>query len=83
MHMTGPDAQDTIECDLEQLHLAFCASELRLRGDETITQPHTDAQGNILCWNGEVKLDRGPLFVSELTDPYRCLRVWTSVCTGA
>ncbi|KAI0735363.1 asparagine synthase-domain-containing protein [Earliella scabrosa] len=54
INLRGPDAQNTIECDLQQWHLAFCASELRLRGDETITQPHTDAQGNILCWNGEV-----------------------------
>ena len=34
--------------------MTFYASELRLRGDEFITQPHTDESGDILCWNGEV-----------------------------
>lgn len=31
----------------------FYASELRLRGDSPIFQPHVQ-RGNILCWNGEV-----------------------------
>ncbi|KAI1797708.1 asparagine synthase-domain-containing protein [Ganoderma leucocontextum] len=50
----GPDAQDTIHCEVEQLSLTFSASELRLRGTAFINQPHTDEAGNILCWNGEV-----------------------------
>ncbi|KAI0762808.1 asparagine synthase-domain-containing protein [Fomes fomentarius] len=50
----GPDAQASIKVDVHQLQLTFCASELRLRGDTSITQPHEDADGNILCWNGEI-----------------------------
>lgn len=50
----GPDAQASIKVDVHQLQLTFCASELRLRGDTSIIQPHEDADGNILCWNGEV-----------------------------
>ncbi|TBU35062.1 asparagine synthase-domain-containing protein [Dichomitus squalens] len=58
----GPDAQDVIYTDVQELTLTFCASELRLRGDAFIKQPHTDDTGNILCWNGEVfeGLDVGP-----------------------
>ncbi|KAH9944543.1 asparagine synthase-domain-containing protein [Epithele typhae] len=36
------------------LRLTFCGSELRLRGDSFVKQPHTNEDGNILCWNGEV-----------------------------
>ncbi|OJT12606.1 Asparagine synthetase domain-containing protein C4F6.11c [Trametes pubescens] len=50
----GPDAQDTICYDMLQAKLTFSASELRLRGDAFIKQPHTDEKGNILCWNGEI-----------------------------
>ncbi|KAI0670083.1 asparagine synthase-domain-containing protein [Trametes maxima] len=50
----GPDAQGTLQCDVKQLRLTFYASELRLRGDVFIKQPHTDDCGNVLCWNGEV-----------------------------
>lgn len=39
--------------------LTFCASELRLRGDVFIKQPHTNEEGNILCWNGEVRIVQG------------------------
>ncbi|EMD41682.1 hypothetical protein CERSUDRAFT_146870 [Gelatoporia subvermispora B] len=35
-------------------HMTFFASELRLRGDSPIVQPHRDVHGNILCWNGEI-----------------------------
>jgi hypothetical protein len=31
------------------------ASELRLRGDTRVVQPHAHGvDGNVLCWNGEV-----------------------------
>ncbi|KAI9057153.1 hypothetical protein FKP32DRAFT_1638527 [Trametes sanguinea] len=50
----GPDAQQTLRIDVERIQLQFCASELRLRGDSFVQQPHIDAGGNILCWNGEV-----------------------------
>ncbi|KAI0724371.1 asparagine synthase-domain-containing protein [Cerioporus squamosus] len=50
----GPDAQETLEFDVAQLTLTFCASELRLRGETFVTQPHRDGDGNILCWNGEI-----------------------------
>ncbi|CDO72408.1 hypothetical protein BN946_scf184977.g107 [Trametes cinnabarina] len=51
---TGPDAQGTLSRDFDGVRLNIYASELRLRGDFEVKQPHTDAQGNILCWNGEV-----------------------------
>jgi asparagine synthetase B (glutamine-hydrolysing) len=35
------------------LNIAFYGSELRLRGDYPILQPHL-RDGNILCWNGEI-----------------------------
>lgn len=35
------------------LDLEFFASELRLRGDTPIVQPHSH-QGDVFCWNGEV-----------------------------
>ncbi|KAI0651670.1 asparagine synthase-domain-containing protein [Trametes meyenii] len=50
----GPDAQETLKRDVKQLHLTFYASELHLRGDVSIEQPHSDGEGNVLCWNGEV-----------------------------
>ncbi len=51
---TGPDGQDTVNSRLGSIQLTFVGSELRLRGDSYISQPHRDIQGNILCWNGEV-----------------------------
>ncbi|KAG5639367.1 hypothetical protein H0H81_003511 [Sphagnurus paluster] len=33
--------------------LEFYASELRLRGDRIIVQPH-EKDGDVLCWNGEI-----------------------------
>ncbi|KAI0936134.1 hypothetical protein AcV5_004349 [Taiwanofungus camphoratus] len=58
----GPDAQDTVQSFIRHLSLTFFASELRLRGDAHITQPHRDAAGNVLCWNGEIfeGMDIGP-----------------------
>lgn len=52
----GPDAQETVYKSVGGVKLTFFASELRLRGDAYISQPHKDEQGNILCWNGEVSL---------------------------
>ncbi len=37
----------------QHLLVDFYASELRLRGDAEVVQPHVKDQ-NILCWNGEV-----------------------------
>lgn len=34
--------------------LILFASELRLRGCDTVQQPHTNTAGDVLCWNGEV-----------------------------
>lgn len=59
----GPDAQNTHSMVLStgvaqdarrELKLEFFASELRLRGDEPVAQPHMDDKGDVLCWNGEV-----------------------------
>ncbi|KAH9835729.1 asparagine synthase-domain-containing protein [Rhodofomes roseus] len=50
----GPDAQDTVVLLEENCRLSFTASELRLRGESFVSQPHRDEQGNILCWNGEI-----------------------------
>lgn len=52
---SGPDAQGTVKLQEGNYCLSFNASELRLRGDSPISQPHKDDQGNILCWNGEVR----------------------------
>lgn len=51
----GPDAQDTVRMSRSCLNLTFYGSELRLRGDAYVSQPHRDDEGNILCWNGEVR----------------------------
>lgn len=53
--LIGPDAQHTLCVEFGNIELQFCASELRLRGDSFVQQPHIDAEGNILCWNGEVR----------------------------
>ncbi|KAG0709079.1 asparagine synthase-domain-containing protein [Suillus ampliporus] len=68
----GPDAQEshrvrvqgTCQCDsgeaspnkTRDLDLEFFASELRLRGDAPIVQPHQQ-DGDVFCWNGEVNAD--------------------------
>lgn len=61
----GPDRQNTIRTVLptpptagsthshDSIILDCFASELQLRGNATVTQPHIE-DGNILCWNGEV-----------------------------
>jgi hypothetical protein len=41
--------------------LDFFASELRLRGSAQVVQPHSKG-GDILCWNGEVCVDKPFLF---------------------
>ncbi|KAI9454864.1 asparagine synthase-domain-containing protein [Lactarius psammicola] len=56
---TGPDVQRdhqiTLKSDRETtVYLDFFASELRLRGNAPVAQPHTDESGNVLCWNGEI-----------------------------
>lgn len=51
---SGPDAQETVVKNTGDVSITFFASELRLRGDAYIAQPHRDEQGNVLCWNGEV-----------------------------
>ncbi|KAI0048394.1 hypothetical protein FA95DRAFT_1588690 [Auriscalpium vulgare] len=51
----GPDAQQTRRISVGDAELGFFASELRLRGDEPVVQPHVHAEsGDIFCWNGEV-----------------------------
>lgn len=52
----GPDAQDSVHIHEQNIKLTFFGSELRLRGDESIIQPHRDLDGNVMCWNGEVCL---------------------------
>ncbi|KAL1667660.1 asparagine synthase-domain-containing protein [Schizophyllum commune] len=49
----GPDAQRTRKVRAEHSDLTFYSSELRLRGDAPVVQPH-EGEGNILCWNGEI-----------------------------
>ncbi|KAI4528671.1 hypothetical protein K525DRAFT_286297 [Schizophyllum commune Loenen D] len=49
----GPDAQRTRKVRAEHIDLTFYSSELRLRGDAPVVQPH-EGEGNILCWNGEI-----------------------------
>ncbi|TFK40956.1 asparagine synthase-domain-containing protein [Crucibulum laeve] len=55
----GPDAQNSYRTHItsnssdHRLELDFYASELRLRGDFPIVQPHVKNE-NILCWNGEI-----------------------------
>ncbi|THH16765.1 hypothetical protein EW146_g3919 [Bondarzewia mesenterica] len=64
----GPDAQRTRQVCIEgqerfYLDLEFFASELRLRGNAPVVQPHVDEErGDVLCWNGEIfeGLDIGP-----------------------
>lgn len=66
-YTTGPDAQNTHSVILasingptsdngntRELKLEFFASELRLRGDEPVVQPHRNERGDVFCWNGEV-----------------------------
>ena len=57
-YLLGPDSQGhhktTITpggAGLQTLVLDFYASELRLRGDDPVEQPH-EKDGDVLCWNG-------------------------------
>ncbi|KAI9317483.1 asparagine synthase-domain-containing protein [Dichotomocladium elegans] len=53
----GPDSQATLHRTLERSNedLRFFSSVLHLRGQYNVPQPiHSEATGNILCWNGEV-----------------------------
>lgn len=55
----GPDAQRTYQTSYETpssgaIDLRFFASELHLRGDVPISQPHLSPNGTVLCYNGEV-----------------------------
>ncbi|KAI0082210.1 hypothetical protein K474DRAFT_1655557 [Panus rudis PR-1116 ss-1] len=52
--LRGPDAQNLLSTTVENVHMRFFASELRLRGTKDVFQPHTNSSGNILCWNGEI-----------------------------
>jgi hypothetical protein len=61
MWYIGPDAQSTRHIRVvgdpqTSINLQLFASELRLRGDVDIVQPHcTDrVDSDVLCWNGEV-----------------------------
>ncbi|KIK71245.1 hypothetical protein GYMLUDRAFT_185793 [Collybiopsis luxurians FD-317 M1] len=49
----GPDARKSCFISLSQLELELFSSELRLRGNDPVVQPH-QRDGNILCWNGEI-----------------------------
>ncbi|KAE9410848.1 hypothetical protein BT96DRAFT_983532 [Gymnopus androsaceus JB14] len=49
----GPDARKSCRTCLSQLDLEFFSSELRLRGNDPVIQPHK-RDGNVFCWNGEV-----------------------------
>ncbi|KAJ7130103.1 asparagine synthase-domain-containing protein [Mycena crocata] len=56
----GPDSQDTRRISVtdsdglqDEVILDLFASELRLRGNHLVVQPH-EQDGNIFCWNGEV-----------------------------
>ena len=56
--LLGPDAQaqTTISGPSSAstgLQVTFFGSELRLRGDFPVQQPHVD-DSNVLCWNGEI-----------------------------
>ncbi|KIL70625.1 hypothetical protein M378DRAFT_183249 [Amanita muscaria Koide BX008] len=55
-HRESPNLKSTIS-------ISFVASELRLRGESFITQPHLKV-GNILCWNGEI-FDGIPISLDE------------------
>ena len=54
----GPDAQDCrtncVELSSDKsIELRCYASELRLRGNSAVVQPHVE-DGDVFCWNGEV-----------------------------
>ncbi|THU94866.1 hypothetical protein K435DRAFT_966719 [Dendrothele bispora CBS 962.96] len=52
-------SQNTSRCEdvkTNILQLEFFSSELRLRGNLPVIQPH-QRNGNVLCWNGEITAD--------------------------
>jgi asparagine synthetase B (glutamine-hydrolysing) len=48
----GPDVQGIVKC--ATVKCTLLASVLAIQGDEICRQPHIDADGNILSWNGEI-----------------------------
>ena len=55
----GPDAQGDVNFTVTSAEdtaflVRFFASELRLRGDKPVTQPHHLGHDKVFCWNGEV-----------------------------
>ncbi|KAJ3883112.1 asparagine synthase-domain-containing protein [Lentinula edodes] len=50
----GPDARKSCCISRSQLNLEFFSSELRLRGNDPVVQPHKSDSGSLLCWNGEI-----------------------------
>lgn len=67
IHHLGPDAQGTVVLQEGDYYLSFNASELRLRGDSPVSQPHRDDQGNIFCWNGEVRGKSRLITIPDMT----------------
>ncbi|KAJ3894064.1 asparagine synthase-domain-containing protein [Lentinula edodes] len=52
--LIGPDARKSCCISCSQLNLEFFSSELRLRGNDPVVQPHKSDAGSLLCWNGEI-----------------------------
>jgi asparagine synthetase B (glutamine-hydrolysing) len=52
--LRGPDAQSSHTFSSGNTDLDFFGSELRLRGNIPVVQPHV-LDGDVLCWNGEVR----------------------------
>ncbi|KAJ3750126.1 asparagine synthase-domain-containing protein [Lentinula detonsa] len=50
----GPDARKSCCISLSRVFLELFSSELRLRGNSPVIQPHQNDSGAILCWNGEI-----------------------------
>ncbi|KAJ3736991.1 asparagine synthase-domain-containing protein [Lentinula guzmanii] len=53
----GPDARKSCCISLSRVFLELFSSELRLRGNSPVIQPHQNDSGAILSWNGEVRAD--------------------------
>ncbi|KAJ3990490.1 asparagine synthase-domain-containing protein [Lentinula detonsa] len=51
---TRPDARKSCCISLSRVFLELFSSELRLRGNSPVIQPHQNETGAILCWNGEI-----------------------------
>ncbi|KAK8798802.1 hypothetical protein WA158_007886 [Blastocystis sp. Blastoise] len=50
--LRGPDSQNEVE--LSDTNMCFFSSVLHIRGENTVSQPLVDENGNMLLWNGEV-----------------------------